>query len=83
MWKTEIRELWMAAGSIEGRRELLEGAAIYKSRKGFGYAVRCSTVRPSNLSIRDLLSNNRLIGAVVDSLKGTKVGVVRTEAWQV
>ena len=44
--------------------------------------MRCSTVKPSNLSIRDLLPNNRFTGAVVDFLKDTKVGAVKTDVWQ-
>lgn len=79
MWKTEIRKLWRTVGSIAGRRECPEATAIYKSRKGFGYSVRCSTVRPRNLSIQDLLSDDRFTGAVVDFLKDTKVRAVRTD----
>ena len=42
--------------------------------------MRCSIVRSSNLSIRDLLSDNRFTDAVVDFLKDTKVGAVKTDA---
>lgn len=64
---------------IAGRRERPEGTTIYKSRKGFGYAVGCSTIGPSNLSIRNLLSDDGFTGAVIDFLKSIKVGGGRSD----
>ena len=59
-WAKEIRELWTKVGIISGRREQTDGS--FRSRKGFGYRVRQARARPSNTSVRDLLSNDRYTG---------------------
>ena len=59
-WTTEIRELWTAVREASGGREQTDEP--FKSRKGFGYRVRQARARPSNTSVRDLLSNNRYTG---------------------
>ena len=70
-WKTEIRELWTAVGKASGGREQSDGP--FRSRKGFGYRVRQARARPSNTSIRDLLSDDRYTEAVLRFLGDTKV----------
>ena len=81
-WETGIRELWGAVGSIAVRRKRPECTGVHKSRKSFRYAVQCSSARPSNLAIRDLLSDNRFTGAVIDFLKSVKVEAVRSDVRQ-
>ena len=49
----------------------------YKSRKGFGFHVRQARARPSNVTVRELLSDGRYTGAVLDFLEKTKVGEVK------
>ena len=74
-WKTEIRELWTAVGKVSGIREQTD--ELFKGRKGFEYRVRQARARPSNTSVRDLLSNDRYTEAVLSFLKGPRVGEVR------
>ena len=78
-WKKEIAELWEEVGRIPGRRkdENERDGGPYKSRKGFGFYVRQARARPSNTTVRDLLSNGRYTGAVLDFLGKTRVGEVR------
>ena len=77
-WKGEIRELWSAVGKISGKRESREGMdETFKSRKGFGFHVRQARARPSNTTVRELLSNNRYTEAVLDFLGKTRVGEVK------
>ena len=77
-WTKEIRELWTVVGKASGERELTRDP--FKSRKGFGFRVRQARVRPSNTSIRDLLSNSRYTEAVLRFLEETKVGEVKAGA---
>ena len=49
----------------------------FKSRKGFGFRVRQARARPSNTTVRELLSNNRYTDAVLDFLGKTRVGEVK------
>ena len=79
-WKEEIRTLWEEVGKISGRREKAGGSddgGPYRSRRGFGYHVRQARARPSNTTIRELLSNDRYTGAVLDFLESTRVGEVK------
>ena len=73
-WKNEIEELWDTVGKITGKRE--GGEAPFKSRKGFGFHVRQARARPSNTSIRELLSNDRYTDAVLTFLERTRVGEI-------
>ena len=77
-WKTEIKELWTEVGKASGRREQTEEPL--KSRRGFGYRVRQARARPSNTSVRDLLSNDRYTKAVLGFLRNTRVGEVKAGA---
>ena len=77
-WTTEIKELWTAVGKASGRRE--RSGESFKSRRGFGYRVRQAVARPSNTSIRDLLSNDRYTEAVLGFLRNTRVGEVKVGA---
>ena len=77
-WKREIRELWNTVEELSGRREQTGGPL--KSRKGFGYRVRQARARPSNTSIRDLLSSEQYTGAVLRFLENTRVGEVKEGA---
>ena len=74
-WTKEIRELWTAVGEASGGR-----AHHFKSRKGFGYRVRQARARPSNTSIRDLLSDDRFTEAVLMFLGATRVREVKEGA---
>ena len=66
-WKKEIRELWTKVGEASGGRDRATGATDpFKSRKGFGYRVRQARARPSNTSVRDLLSDDRYTEAVLE-----------------
>ena len=49
-------------GKASGRRPDADGP--FKSRKGFGFHVRRATARPSNTTVRELLSNDRYTKAV-------------------
>ena len=74
-WAREIRELWTAMGRVSGRRE--QKGDPLKSRKGFGYGVRQASARPSNTSVRELLSNEQYTDAVLKFLGDTRVGEVK------
>ena len=58
-------------GKASGRREQTEEPL--KSRRGFGYRVRQARARPSNTSVRDLLSNDRYTEVVLGFLRNTSV----------
>ena len=60
----EIGELWRTVGKISGRKE--GGDGPFKSRKGFGFHVRQAGTRPSNTTIRELLSDSRYTEAVLE-----------------
>ena len=74
-WGKEIRELWDAVGKISGRRGEAEGP--FKSRKGFGFRVRQARARPSNTTVRELMSDDRYTEAVLNFLGKTRVGEVK------
>ena len=63
------------SGKASGRRQ--EGGGPFKSRKGFGLHVRQARARPSNTTVRELLSNDKYTEAVLDFLRKTKVGMVK------
>ena len=73
----EIIELWTAVGKASGRRKQTDD--LLKSRNGFGYGVRQAQARPSNTSVRDLLSNEQYTVAVLRFLGDTRVGEVKEE----
>ena len=78
MWKKEIAELWQEVGRISGKRK--EGnrdEGPFKGRKGFGFHVRQARARPGNTTVRELLSDSRYTGAVLDFLGKTRVGEVK------
>ena len=80
MWKKEIAELWKEIGRISGKRGKEKNdrdEGLFKSRKGFGFQVRQARARPSNTTIRELLSNSRYTDAVLDFLGKTRVGEVK------
>ena len=66
---------WEEVGRISGRRGEAEGP--FKSRRGFGFHVRQARVRPSNTTVRELMSDDRYTGAVLDFLGKTRVGEVK------
>ena len=74
-WEREIRELWTTVGGISGKREDRDGP--FKSRRGFGFHVRQERARPSNTSVRELLSDSRYTEAVLVFLGKTRVGEVK------
>ena len=64
-----------SGGKASGRRE--QSDEPFKGRKGFGYRVRQARARPSNTSVRELLSNDRYTEAVLGFLRNTRVGEVK------
>ena len=77
-WKDEIRKLWRTVGDASGKRREEKGLdRPFRSRKGFGFRVRQARARPSNTTVRELLSDERYTDAVLDFLKNTRVGEVR------
>ena len=72
--------MWKKVGEVSGKGGG-SPRAKYKGRKGFfigwtkeyEYIVR----RPGNTSIRDLMSDRRFIGPVLDFLRATEVGKVK------
>ena len=74
-WGREIKELWSEVGKISGRRD--EGEGPFRSRKGFGFHVRQARARPSNTTVRELLSSDRYTEAVLRFLSTTRVGEVK------
>ena len=77
-WKDEIRELWETVVNISGKKNREEGIdRPFKSRKGFGYHVQQARARPSNITIRGLLSDERYTEAVLRFLGSTRVGEVK------
>ena len=72
-WREEIRTLWKEVarlGRDEGKG--IGGARVGKGRKGFGYRVR-SGLGPGNTTVRELLSTERFIEAVL-GVGGLKEG---------
>ena len=55
-WTREIREPWTAVGEASGGRD--EARTPFKSRKGFVYRARQARTRPSNTSVRNMLSDD-------------------------
>ena len=77
-WDKEIKELWSTVGKISGRRSSQEGVdRPFKSRKGFGFHVRQARARPSNTTVKELLSDDRYTEAVLDFLGKARVGEVK------
>ena len=77
-WEKEIRELWKAVGEAPGRRNRQDGVdRPFRSRKGFGFHVRQARARPSNTTIRELLSDGRYTEVVLEFLERTRVREVR------
>ena len=70
----EVRKLWTAVGDASGGRGSGDPP---RSRRGFGYRVRQARPRPSNTSIRDLLSNDRYTEAVLDYWRQRRWGRLR------
>lgn len=58
---------------VPGRSE--SGKDRYKSKKRFGYRVRESKARPTNMSVRDPLPDSRYTEAVLSFLEATE-GVI-------
>ena len=56
----------------EGGKKAEEGRAG-EGRKGFGYRVK-SGAGSGNTTVREFLSEERYVGAVLDFLRATKVG---------
>ena len=54
--------------------------SVLKSRKGFGYRVRQAKARPSNTTIRDLLSDGWYTEAALVLLRAARVGEVKEGA---
>ena len=73
-WTKEIQEHWAAVGAASGGRSGI-GGSQHMGRKGFGYRVREARARPSNTSIRNLLSDDRYTEAVWSFL-GATIGKV-------
>ena len=63
---------------LGGRAEA--GEDRFKSRKGFGYRVRQAKARPSNTTIRDLLSDGWYTEAALVLLRAARVGEVKEGA---
>ena len=76
-WKREIRELWNEVGRISGERGKEGSGDPHKSRKGFGFQVRQARARPSNTTVRELLSDEKYSRAVLEFLDKTRVGEVK------
>ena len=74
-WTREIRELWAAVGEASGGRGETEGH--FRSRKGKASESSKRGARPSNTSIRDLLSDHRYTDAVLAFLKASRVGEIK------
>ena len=65
-------------GKISGRKNRKEGTdRPFESRKGFGFHVRQARARPSNITTRGLLSDERYTKAVLRFLENTRVGEVK------
>ena len=68
-------------GEAAGKRGRPDGVdRPFGSRKGFGFHVRQARARPSNTTIRELLSDDRYIEAVLEFLEKTRVGEVKEGA---
>lgn len=73
-WREGIKTLWREVGRAGGKKAG-EGR-LGKGRKGFGYRIR-SGAGPGNTTVRELLSEERYVGVVLDFLRATKVVAVR------
>ena len=74
-WTKEIRRLWTAVGEASGGRD--EAEPGFGSSKGYGYRVRQARAKPSNTSVRDLLSDDRYTEAVLGFIGAIRVGEVK------
>ena len=78
-WKDEIRTLWKRVGEAsvsDKRRESTQGRR-YRGRKGFclGFTGEAG---PGNAPVKKLLSDSRFTEAVIDFLRVTRVGDVKS-----
>lgn len=83
--RDEISTLWREVREVPGKREEGEtgeemAKAKWKSRREFGYRVRCSVARPSSISIQDLLDERYSTGVALKFVKATRVGVIKEGA---
>ena len=60
---------------ISGKKA--EDGGPFRSRRGFGFHVRQARARPSNTTVRELLSDSRYTEAVLVFLEKTRVGEVK------
>ena len=74
-WTKEIRVLWKAVGEASGKRD--GSRDPFKSRRGIGLRVRQARARPSNTSVRDLMSDDRFMEAVLAFIGSTRVGEMK------
>ena len=79
-WTAEIRKLWTAVDEASGVRDRDKKGSPFKSKKGFGHRVKQARARPSNTSIRDLLSDDRYTEAVLELLGETRAGETKVGA---
>ena len=77
-WTKEIRKLRTEVGRASGKRESTSDP--FNSRKGLAYRIRQARARPSNTSIRDLLSDGRYTEAVLEFLETKGWGRSRRES---
>lgn len=71
LWKEERR----ASGSGNGGEQ--RQTPRWRSRKDFGHHARQATARPSNMTVRDLLSDGRCTKTVLGFLKARRVGKIK------
>lgn len=71
-WQAEIRTPWKNVSQMEDSRAKGKrlGGRPSRGGKGFGYG-------PGNTTVRKLLSDEQYVGAVLEFLKTTRVGVTR------
>ena len=61
------------AGSTRGKSK-----NVYKGKKGFGYGLRGGGAAPGNTTVRELLSDERFLEAVLSFLGTTRVGCLKS-----
>lgn len=72
-WRKKIKMLWGGGGS--GRRQEGWGRASTEGKEWLGSRVRCEA--GPGTTVRELLSEERYVAAVLDFLKATKVEMVK------
>ena len=77
-WKQEIR-LWRKVGEASLSKDGAGKTAdrLYKGGKGFAFGVT-GAAGPGNTSVKKLLSDSRFVGAVLDFLKSTGAGKLKS-----